>query len=107
MRLSCPAAVELAQASGTPSVLCGELHIHDEYEAPVSPVMDGDSDRTAIAVYCAGEGVPGAVNSYCECPIWQAARRAQWAREGKLTDTGAARNRGPAGARQALPYMQG
>lgn len=60
----------------------------------VSPVMSGDRDRNVIATYCAGQGVPGSLCSYYQCPIWRAAREASWAaRKGPdaLRDTQASR----------------
>lgn len=72
---------------GEPSVLCGELVIANDgahvqgfqSRGHVSPVMDGDHDATAIATYCAGDGIPGSEISYYQCPIWRAAREAAWA----------------------------
>lgn len=106
----CPAGSPLNPAAGVPSVLCGELHIRNTGSikgftdrAHVSPVMHGDRDRTAVATYCEGPGIPGSICSYTACPIWQAAREADWARRkgpDSLRDGQAARP--PAGVRERL-----
>jgi hypothetical protein len=85
--LVCPAANEIHPPADSPSVLCGVLdnandgaHVHGFAErGHVSPVVSGDRDQSVIAAYCAGEGITGSVCSYTSCPVWRAAREAEWA----------------------------
>jgi hypothetical protein len=88
LRTVCWAARALHPAADSPSVLCGVLdkandgaHVNGfEDRGHVSPVISGDRDRSAVSAYCCGTGIPGSVASYTACPIWRAAKEAEWAR---------------------------
>lgn len=85
--LVCPAAAAIHPPTDSPSVFCGVLKtnsdgadIHGFTErAAVTPLISGDNDPSVIATYCAGDGIPGSVCSYTDCPIWTAAKQAHWA----------------------------
>lgn len=83
-------------------MLCGVLDQSndgaevDGYESrgQVSPIISGSQDQRPISTYCCGCGVPGGLVSYTACPIWRAAKEAEWARRrgpDALRDTDAAR----------------
>lgn len=83
----CPAGASAHPAVGSASVHCGVLAASNRgahvggftSRGQVSPIRSGDEDRLAVHTYCCGTGVPGALNSYDACPIWRAAKEAEWA----------------------------
>lgn len=73
---TCPAATPLAGPPGRgPSVLCG-VWFREMREGRIEDAENGVlltlyNDPTTLHVYCCGEGVTGAKNSYTDCPVWE------------------------------------
>lgn len=73
---ACPAATPIAGPPGRgPSVLCGvwfrEMREGKIEDAEAGVLLTLYNDPTSLHVYCCGEGVTGARNSYVDCPVWE------------------------------------
>jgi hypothetical protein len=76
----------------------------------VDPLVSARNDPTSLLAFCCGDGVAGAPRSYCNCPIWQAAREAEWARrkgEAAMIDREAQRRDLSPAARELSDAMAG
>lgn len=76
----CPAASAIEPPGDAPSVVCGVLensndgaHIAGNRDrGQVSPIFSGARDARIVAGFCAGQGIPGSLASYCSCAVWRA-----------------------------------
>lgn len=76
---TCPAATRVAgPVDRGPGVLCGvwfrEMREGKIEDAEAGVLLTLYNDPTSLHVYCCGEGVPGAVNSYVSCPVYERER---------------------------------
>lgn len=99
VRPLCPAVADVvgAPAGPLPSVVCGVLKVAnrgatlDGFSARgfISPVQDGQRDAKTVASLCSETGDVPAITAdeaesgghahYTACPLWRAAREADWA----------------------------
>jgi hypothetical protein len=73
---TCPAATPIAGPPGRgPGVLCGvwfrEMRDGKIEDAEAGVLLTLYNDPTSLHTFCCGEGVPGARNSYVDCPVWE------------------------------------
>jgi hypothetical protein len=82
---TCPAVRDVITETryGGGAVICGIVALengHEQLVRRVSPVITEARDPSSIEAFCAGEGVPGAENSYCACPVWRGEKERLWRR---------------------------
>lgn len=41
-------------------------------------LISAKSDPSTLGQKCCGEGIPGSLQSYCDCPVWREERERKW-----------------------------